>query len=164
MGETGVGQEGDRMERAGRYVLGLMGDEERERAERDLEIDPAFREAMMEIAERMHVFDRMPPPDDAARDDWRQIKEKIDAMPQMRPAPRAEPEQAEPRQSDPAATFGRRRSDKLRPKITPTMPARTIGTGLQSVPGNRALVLALFLAAAFALGYLAGVASAVSSR
>jgi len=34
----GVGQEGDRMERAGRYVLGLMGDEERERAERDLEI------------------------------------------------------------------------------------------------------------------------------
>ena len=87
-----MGQEGDRMERAGRYVLGLMGDEERERAERDLEIDPAFREAMMEIAERMHVFDRMTSSDDSARDDWRQIKEKIDAMPQMRPQPQTEPE------------------------------------------------------------------------
>lgn len=164
MGETGVDQEGDRMERAGRYVLGLMGDEERERAERDLEIDPAFREAMMQIAERMHMFDRMPPPKDARKDDWRSIKENIDAMPQMRPAPRTEPEPAEPKQSDTAATFGRRRSDRPRPKITPTMPARTIGTGLQSVPGNRALVLALVLVAVFALGYLAGVTSAVSPR
>ncbi len=53
-----MGDGGDRMDRAGRYVLGLMDDDERERAERDLEIDPAFRDAMMVIAERMHVFDR----------------------------------------------------------------------------------------------------------
>ena len=52
-----MGDGGDRMDRAGRYVLGLMDDDERERAERDLEIDPAFRDAMMVIAERMHVFD-----------------------------------------------------------------------------------------------------------
>ena len=42
MGDTILGDRGDRMDRAGRYVLGLMDDDERERAERDLEIDPAF--------------------------------------------------------------------------------------------------------------------------
>ena len=66
MGDTTLGDRGDRMDRAGRYVLGLMDDAERERAERDLEIDPAFRDAMVEIAERMHVFDHMPAPPDAA--------------------------------------------------------------------------------------------------
>ena len=55
--------DGDRMERAGNYVLGLMDDSERERAERDLEIDPSFRDAVVEIAERMHVFDRTAAPD-----------------------------------------------------------------------------------------------------
>ena len=86
MGETKMGDTGDRMDRAGRYVLGLMNDEERERAERDLEIDPAFRNAMVEIAERMHVFDHMPAPGREPEDHWRLIKEKIDAMPQMRAA------------------------------------------------------------------------------
>ena len=74
---------GDRMDRAGRYVLGLMDDEERERAERDLENDPALREAMVEIAERMHVFDRALPSGHEPQDQWRSVKERIDAMPQM---------------------------------------------------------------------------------
>jgi hypothetical protein len=135
-----------------------MDDEERERAERDLEIDPAFRDAMVEIAERMQVFDRLPAPDEptdkAPRDDWRLIKERIDAMPQMRPAVAPEPIP-----TTPPVTFGRRRSDRLPGTIAPAMPARTVGTGLHSVPSRRALVLALCLAAAFALGYVAGVAS-----
>ena len=45
----------DRIARAGDYVLGLMNDAERERAERDLEIDPAFRDAVLQLAERMHM-------------------------------------------------------------------------------------------------------------
>jgi hypothetical protein len=157
--------DGDRMDRAGRYVLGLMDDDERERAERDLEIDPAFRDAMMVIAGRMHIFDRAPdqppgqptgqPSGKAAQDDWRQIKERIDAMPQMRPAPEAEAKPPEP-PSETKVTFGRRRSDRRRDTIVPETPARTIGTGLHSIPGQRGLLLALCLIAAFALGYLAG--------
>ena len=53
-----MASESDRIARAGDYVLGLMNDAERERAERDLEIDPAFRDAVVQLAERMHVFDR----------------------------------------------------------------------------------------------------------
>jgi hypothetical protein len=155
MVDTTLGDRGDRMDRAGRYVLGLMDDDERERAERDLEIDPAFRDAMVEIAERMHVFDHMPAPDKAPEDGWRLIKEKITAMPQMRPAPAIEPT-PEPTQSGQQVAFGRRRSDKQRGTIVPEMPAKPMGTGLHSVPSHRALVLALFLIAAFALGYVAG--------
>lgn len=44
--------------RAGDYVLGLMNDAEREPAERDLEIDPDFRDAVVQLAERLHIFDR----------------------------------------------------------------------------------------------------------
>ena len=69
-----MGETGDRMDRAGRYVLGLMDDEERERAERDLEIDSAFRDAMVEIAERMHLFDRFPAADETPQDHWRLFK------------------------------------------------------------------------------------------
>jgi len=53
-----MASESDRVARAGDYVLGLMNDRDRERAERDLEIDPAFRDTVMRLAERMHVFDR----------------------------------------------------------------------------------------------------------
>lgn len=146
-----MGETGDRMERAGRYVLGLMDDDERERAERDMETDAALRHAMVEVAERMHVFDRMPAPDEFPSDDWLLIKERIAAMPQMRPAPQLEPAPPEPQ-----VTFGRRRSDKVRATIVPQ--AGPVGTGLHAVPGRRGLVLALCLIAAFALGYVAGVA------
>ncbi len=148
-----TGETGDRMDRAGRYVLGLMDDDERERAERDLEIDPAFRDAVVEIAERMHVFDRMPAPDKAPADGWRLIKEKIAAMPQMRAARVPEPE------PEPRVTFGRRRSDRMRSPIVPETSVKKVGTGLHSVPGRRAFMLALCLIAAFALGYVAGTTS-----
>lgn len=155
-----MGEMGDRMDRAGRYVLGLMDDDERERAEHDLEIDPAFRNAMVEVAERMHVFDHMPAPDKAPQDDWRLIKDRISAMPQMRPGPTSlEPTPAESTQPGPQAAFGRRRSDKKRDTIIPETPARTIGMGLHSAPERRSFVLAVCLIAAFVLGYVAGVSS-----
>ena len=150
--------ESDRIARAGDYVLGLMNDRDRERAERDLQIDPAFRDTVMRLAERMHVFDRAP--DNAPQDGWGQIKERIDAMPQMRPGPDLEPvPQSDPVPLGPQVTFGRRRSDKLRATIVPETPAKPIGTGLHSAPSRRALMLALCLIAAFALGYVAGVTS-----
>jgi anti-sigma factor RsiW len=155
---------GDRMDRAGRYVLGLMDDEERERAERDLETDPALREAMVEIAERMHVFDRAPASGHEPQDQWRSIKERIDAMPQMqrgedvwRPAVGGA-ETSQP-QAEKPATFGRRKSDAVKTEIVPS-PVRGVDRiGPHSMPGRRALVLALCLAAAFALGYATGVSS-----
>ncbi len=80
----------DQMTRAGDYVLGLMDDVERERAERDLEIDPAFREAVIGIAERMRLLDPAGQARDGdAGDDaaaWRVISARIAEMPQMRAA------------------------------------------------------------------------------
>jgi anti-sigma-K factor RskA len=157
-----MSETGDRRDRAARYVLGLMDNEERERAERDLEVDAAFREAMVEIAERMHMFDRTAAPGDVPRDGWWLIKENISAMPQMRPAPKIEPKPSEPMQPESQATFGRRRSDRRRPTITAETPARSVGTGLNSVSGVRSLALAMALVAAFALGYMAGVTSTAS--
>ena len=74
----------NRMTRAGNYVLGLMDDHDRERAERDLEIDPAFRDAVVVLADRMHVFDKVPAAEQAAEGDWKRLTQHIADMPQMR--------------------------------------------------------------------------------
>jgi hypothetical protein len=153
-----MGGTGDRIDRAERYVLGLMDDDERERAEHDLETDQAFREAMVEMAERMHVFDRKPGGKAVGGvhgDEWRLIKERLEGMPQMRPAETERPAAT----AEPQVTFGRRRSDSLRHAMAPDLPARTVGTGLHATSGKRAPVLALWLIAAFALGYATGVLS-----
>ncbi|MEW9807158.1 hypothetical protein ABUE31_14290 [Mesorhizobium sp. ZMM04-5] len=156
--------DGDRMERAQRYVLGLMDDEERERAERDLETDHALREAMVEMAGRMRVFERRPAAEAAVDgvhpDDWRLLKERLEAMPQMRPAAAPGPvqpaEEKDQQVAEKPVTFGRRRSDRMPPPPPPAAAAGTHGTGLHSVPGRRALLLALCLIAAFVLGFIAG--------
>jgi len=155
---------GDRMDRAGRYVLGLMDDDERERAERDLEIDPAFRDAMVEVAERMHVFDRAPTSGHEPQDQWRLVKDRIDAMPQMQRtedvwrAAAGGAETSQPPLEKPV-TFGRRKSDTLKARIDPSSARGVDRIGPHSMPGRRAVVLALCLAAAFGLGYATGVSS-----
>lgn len=140
--------QGDRMARAGNYVLGLMDEGERERAERDLEIDPSFRDAVVLIAERMHVFDHIAAPGKVPDVVWKQIKQRIAEMPQMRSMVPPEP----------PATFGRRRSDPKRDTIVPAAP-KVRRIGLHSVPGWRAAFLAASLITALALGYAAGVSS-----
>ena len=79
-----MASEGERMARAGDYVIGLMSDRDRERAERDLEVDPAFRDAVMALAERMRLFDRSAIGENDGEDRWRQIAQRIAALPQMR--------------------------------------------------------------------------------
>ncbi len=150
-----MSDDGDRIARAGNYVLGLMDDHERERAERDLEIDPSFRDAVVVVAERMHVFDHGEAGVDAPEGAWKQLAERIADMPQMRreatPPPLPPP-------SDPPAAFGRRRSDTLRePIVAPA--SRLAPMTLQALPGRRALLMAAALVGAFALGYVAGVSS-----
>ncbi len=76
--------DGDKLARAGSYVLGLMSEADRERAERDLEIDPAFRDAVLSIAERMQALDFAPQKDMAPAERWKLIAERINELPQMR--------------------------------------------------------------------------------
>lgn len=121
------------MARAGDYVLGLMSDRDRERAERDLEIDPAFRYAVMALAERMRLFDRSAIGEDDGEDRWRQIARRIAALPQMR-----------------RSSLGDARPMIRQPSRPPS------GIGVHSSGGRGGTILAIALAAAFALGYLAG--------
>ena len=73
------------MSRAGSYVLGLMDEADRERAERDLEIDAEFRDAVVRIAERLHLIDLGPAPEPDAADQWKLLAQRISEMPHMRP-------------------------------------------------------------------------------
>jgi anti-sigma-K factor RskA len=119
------------MSRAGSYVLGLMSDAERERAERDLEVDAEFRDAVVRIAERLHLIDLTPPHEPGSADRWKSLAQRIGDMPHMR-LPRAEPTAA-PHPGKPAP----------------------IGRGLHAVPSRRAAALAIALIVAFVAGYLA---------
>ena len=122
----------ERKSRASDYILGLMDADERERAERDLEVDAAFRETVVAVAERMHLFDvgRDGP---AERDAWRTIAASIAELPHMQ------------------------RPD-VRPglEIVRTDVAKPIGGGLQSSGNRRDTAIAIGLLIAFALGYAAG--------
>ncbi len=129
--------EGGRIARAGDYVFGLMNDRERERAERDLEIDPAFREAVLSLAARMHAFDRIGMTEGDAGERWRQVARHIDGLPQM--------------QGVPAGADGNERAPVGSAQVRPR--PRDIGT--RAGPDRRALAVAFALIAAFALGYLA---------
>jgi anti-sigma-K factor RskA len=76
-----VSNEAERLARAGNYVLGMMDAAERERAERDLVADAAFRDAVVVVAERMHLFDM---PDAKAADRWTTVAVRLAELPQMR--------------------------------------------------------------------------------
>lgn len=132
--------EPDRIARAGNYVLGLMDDAERDRAERDLEIDPAFRDAVISIAERMHMFDITAPPEDTSDGLWKTIAARIADMPQMRPAFEIGDRPAQAAEATPIGGLA-------------SQPAGTVA-GL--LPRRLAAFMAAGLLAAFAAGYLTG--------
>lgn len=123
--------ESDRIARASDYVLGLMNERDRERAERDLEIDPAFRNAVMQLAERMHLFDRAATQD--ANRPWQGVAARIAELPQM-------------------SQIGQ---DKAGKRIIDG-PHPPVGIGLHALQGRLAVAVAAGLIIAFAFGYLAG--------
>ena len=129
-----MASESDRIARAGDYVLGLMNDRDRQRAERDLEIDPAFRDTVLRLAERMRVFDDAAPVDDR----WKLVSQRIADLSQMRLAALGEAEEAKP------------------PVMIHRLERPPYGVGLHSSGGRRGTVIAIALVTAFALGYLAG--------
>lgn len=120
------------MARAGNYVLGLMDDADRDRAERDLEIDPDFRDAVMRIAERMHMFDLAPSPEGASESLWKAVAERIANMPQMRPTMSAD------------TAFAR-----------PPAPFPAVAPSSRRAGWNRVLIASVLIAV-FVLGFLAG--------
>jgi anti-sigma-K factor RskA len=129
-----MSSDSERFSRAGSYVLGLMDQHARERAERDLEVDPAFRDAVLTVAERMHKIE-LPAPQGGAVDHWKRIATHISGLPQMR------------------GVAGARMTA---PQVRRTKP---VGQGLHAVPTRRSLIIALGLIAAFVAGYLAALAS-----
>jgi hypothetical protein len=127
-----MASEADRMSRAGSYVLGLMDAADRERAERDLETDAEFRDAVVRIAERLHLIDLGPAREPDVSERWKLLTQRIGEMPHMRP-PGAQPLATPDPGKKPVA----------------------VGRGLHAVPSRRAAIMALALIAAFAAGYLA---------
>ena len=86
-----MSSDSDRYGRAGDYVMGRMEPAERERAERDIERDPKFREAVLRLSERMRRHDGA-----ANLELWRSVEAGLNDLPQMRaaaspPLPRARP-------------------------------------------------------------------------
>ena len=63
-----------------------MTQAERERAERDLERDPKFRETVIRLAERLRSSTQA-----HQTDLWRSVQESIAGLPQMRDAPLVHP-------------------------------------------------------------------------
>jgi len=124
--------DGGQRKRAGDYILGRMSEAERERAERDLEVDAAFRDAVIALAEDMHVFGRAETPVVPSAERWQAIATRIAELPQMRQAG----------------------IDPEKPVVDTVK--RTVGIGLYTTPDRRALFVALGLVVAFALGYLVG--------
>ncbi|WP_095199475.1 hypothetical protein [Mesorhizobium carmichaelinearum] len=131
-----MASESDRIARAGDYVLGLMNDAERERAERDLEIDPAFRDAVVRLAERMHVFDRVEKPALPANH-WALVTQRLAELPQMR-------------------SVGLGSSDAKPGTVIRSLSRPPYGIGVHSLGGRRGTVIAIVRIVVFALGYLVG--------
>lgn len=73
----------DRMTRAEDYVFGLMDEHERQRAERDMEIDPEFRDCVMMLAERLRKLHRAKGSAPISEDAWDEITTRIATLPQM---------------------------------------------------------------------------------
>ncbi|TIW23102.1 MAG: hypothetical protein E5V65_02120 [Mesorhizobium sp.] len=131
-----MASEGDRIARAGDYVFGLMDERERARAERDLEIDPAFRDAVLRLAERMRALDPVGPSNALSDERWQLVQRRLGQLPQMRLAGLNQGE--------------------VKPVVIHRLERKPYGVGLHSLGGRLGFIIAMALLAAFALGYLAG--------
>lgn len=72
-----MSNDSDRLARAGDYVLGLLDDEARAEAERDMARDPEFAETVRRFAERMSSLDRTAKPAEVPAGMWGEILGKI---------------------------------------------------------------------------------------
>lgn len=136
----------DRMGRAEDYVLGLMSETERMRAERDMVVDPEFRDCVLELAQKLQRLHDMKRPEQSADEAWNEIAARIGELPQMA---RMNAERMQARQ----AAQTRHTTAQARPRIAARRP---VGRGLGETGGRRGLVVAFGIVAVFVIGYLVG--------
>ncbi|KQZ14550.1 hypothetical protein ASD44_11055 [Mesorhizobium sp. Root554] len=132
-----------RMARAGDYVLGLMSEEERDRAEHDMERDAAFRDAVLTAAQHFHKLDLTTAPEPVPDQLWQKVSERIASLPQMQAAETA-----------PASPSKPRVAANARPKRF----------GLHSLGGRGGFAIAASLAAACAIGYFGALATVTNPQ
>lgn len=135
----------ERIMRAGDYVLGLMDDADRTRAERDLTIDPEFREAVWSFSQRLEALDNDAPSEPVADGLWTRVAAEISGVTQQT--------RLELVQSDMEAAG-----------VPVAAPDRHGALGLNRpmsgfFRGARGTALAATMLAACALGYVVGQAS-----
>ena len=135
----------DPMTRAEDYVFGLMSEQERARAERDMEIDPEFRECVTVLAERLRKLHRAKGAAPMSDSDWNEITAHITRMPQMAG-------------NDMAARLAALGMPVADPDAKGML--RIKRPGAQQLAGWRGTVIAGALIAALATGYFVGQASA----
>jgi hypothetical protein len=154
--------ESDRVSRAGSFVLGLMNEADRRRAERDLEVDPVFREAVLGFTERLQVLDVVPRRNTGGAEQWKLVAARIAALPQMRGVVGGGSVPA-----GQARTTGRgleQFQERWEPVFRPELRAKEMedfrgskknGNAPYAVPSRQAALYVISLIAAFAAGYLA---------
>lgn len=135
--------EADRLSRAGNYVLGLMNEAERERAERDLERDASFRDAVLNVAERMRLVGAGAMQKGEPDERWRMISARLGELPQMRGiVPNIEASLA------------------IRPKARARGLARVLEVAASFLPSKKGAAIMLLVLATFGIGYAAGFSTA----
>ena len=118
----------DRIARAGEYVLGLMDEDERRRAEADIATDAAFANEVARFADQFEALQANLEPDEATDELWQAIAARLDQKGGLHSAADTS--------DDVAAPLPARRSSRFE--------------------GWRNALLAACLVAAFGLGYLGG--------
>jgi len=132
----------ERMARAEAYVFGLMNEHERDRAQRDMEVDPEFRECVMALGEQLRrLRERADVPVSIPEDAWQDISRRVAAMPHLTGAETAARIAG---MLPPAADASRKGLLRVRRPY-----AHQFG-------GWKGTVVAGALAAALVIGYLAG--------
>lgn len=135
----------DRMTRAEDYVFGLMNEQERARAERDMQVDPEFREYVSVLAERLRRLHRARQASSVADTDWNEITQRLTHMPQMSG-------------NDVGARMAEMGLQSPDPEAKGVLRVRR--PGAQQLAGWKGTVIAMALAAALVAGYVVGQASA----
>ena len=139
----------DRIGRAEDYVLGLMDENERMRAERDMAVDPEFRDCVLDLAQKLQRLHETRQPGQSADEAWNEIAARIAQLPQMAgTTPQRPPARREGHPAPPSAA-----KTPIKPRVAVRRP---VDRGLHETGGRRGLVVALGIVAVFAIGYLVG--------
>lgn len=79
----------DRLVRAGNFVFGLMDEAERRRAERDLEVDAAFRAAVNALSARIREADTTMAQARRSQPSWEAVSARLAELPHLQASGRS---------------------------------------------------------------------------